>query len=247
MKTKTAAIYNVFDGTELLTSSMLSVKSGVDVYIIVYQNISNFGEYFNSLEVVDLSGFNYVLIEYTPNIISGAINEIEKRNLGIQKALELECTHFLHLDTDELYKDFDLAKQLYLDSGFEGSVCSILTYFKHPTLCFDSLDGYYVPFIHKLTPNTTAGNANYPYYVDPTRRINCENVTLLPITMHHFSWVRKNIEQKCRNSSAKHNIERGTMLQSYYDINCKEGFYVKDYEKTLIKVADCFNLNSIFA
>lgn len=240
---KLAAIYNVWDGVELLKGSMNCIKNDVDIFIIVYQEVSNFGEYYNPLLAMDLNGFNFVLVKYVPQNIAGQINETAKRNKGLQAARKYNCTHFINIDCDEYYKDFAIAKQQYIKSGCSGSVCKIYTYFKLPTLRFETEDGYFVPFIHELFENTVAGQCIYPYYVDRTRKINCQNVVLLDIFMHHFSWVRKNIEQKCRNSSAKNNIERGTMLNDYYNTELKPGFYVKDYEKKLIGVANYFNIH----
>ncbi len=239
---KLAAIYNVWDGVELLRGSMECLKNDVDLFIIVFQDISNFGEYYNPLLAMNLTGFNFILIKYIPQKKAGQSNESEKRNIGLEVAKKQGCTHFLHLDTDEYYQEFAKAKNLYIKSGADGSSCRIYTYFKLPTLRFETEDGYFVPFIHKLLPQTVAGYSNYPFYVDRTRKINCNNVVLLDVFMHHFSWVRRNIEQKCRNSSAKNNIERGTMLKDYYNIDIKEGFYVKDYEKKLINVPNYFNI-----
>jgi hypothetical protein len=242
---KLAAIYNLWDGEEFLRASMKTVNA--DVYLIVYQTISNFGEYHDPVPNIDLNGFNAVMVKYTPHRFGGFRNEIAKRNLGLETARELGCTHFLHLDTDELYKNFDEARNLYVASGKEGSAVKIFTYFKLPTFRFETEDGYYVPFIHKLHTHTLAGNNDYPFYCDPTRKINCSDVELLPVHMHHFSWVRRDINRKARNSSAKSNIERGTMLQSYNDPCVGPGYYVKDYDKKLIEVEDFFNLNGLFA
>lgn len=244
MSCKIAAIYNVFDGDELLKHSINSVKSGVDLFIIVYQTTSNFGERYdplpNILEAV--KDVPHILHKFTPINHAGISNEREKRNIGLQIAKKNSCSHFLHMDCDEMYQDFNKAKKLYFDSGKEGSCCKIFTYFKLPTLRFETEDGYFVPFIHKLHDDTRSGVPNYPFYVDPTRRINSNNVELLDIHMHHFSWVRNNIERKTRNSSAKRNIERGTMLLDYYNSDVKAGFYVKDYEKKLIEVPNLFNI-----
>lgn len=244
---KLAAIYNVWDGIELLEGSINCIKDDVDFIIIVSQSISNFGERYNPLREIiqaikNIDREKIIILDFTPNKIAGQSNEIQKRNLGLQIAKEFNCTHFLHLDTDEYYQNFRDAKNLYIESGTEGSACRIFTYFKLPTLRFETEDGYYVPFIHKLLPETQAGGDYYPYYVDRTRRINCKEVALLPIHMHHFSWVRNNIERKFRNSSAKNNLERGTMLIDYNNPNVKEGFYVTDYDKKLIEVPNYFNI-----
>lgn len=245
---KLAAIYNVWDGVELLEGSIRSIINDVDVIIIVYQKVSNFGEEYDPCpEIIhacsQFSRGNFHFEEYTPAIGNGFQNESKKRNIGLNLARELECTHFLHIDTDEYYKNFAEAKKLYIESGAEGSVCKLFTYFKLPTLRFETEDGYFVPFIHKLNFDTLAGTIDYPFYVDPTRRINCHNVVELPVHMHHFSWVRKDINRKARNSSAKNNIERGTMTQDYINPKVGPGFYVKDYDKKLIEVENYFNIN----
>lgn len=240
---KLAAIYNVWDGVELLRGSIDRMKDQVDIFIIVFQNVSNFGEHYAPLSDVDLEGINYVLKLYTPDpSLGGGINETNKRNIGINAARNLGCTHFLNVDCDEYYENFDRAVQQYVESGSEGSVCRILTYFKYPTLRFEDFDNYFVPFIHKLGPETFAGQCKYPYYVDPTRRINTKSVSLIEEPMHHFSYVRKNIERKCRNSSAKMNIEKSKLMVNYHNPEVGPGFFVEDFGQKLIDVPNLFNI-----
>lgn len=240
---KLAAIYNLWDGAELLRGSMECLKDHVDLFIIVYQEVSNFGEQYDPFQDVNIDGFNCLKIKYDPVSIAGSINERAKRNLGISSAKNLGFTHFIMMDTDEYYEDFGAAKQEYLKAGKPGSVCKLYTYFKKPTLRFVTEDGYFVPFIHELKEHTVTGERNYPYYVDPTRRVNENDVALLPVHMHHFSWVRKDIERKIRNSSAKINLERGTMLRDYNNPDVGPGFYVSDYDKSLMEVENTFNIS----
>lgn len=239
---KLAAIYNCWDGIELLRGSMECMKKHVDVFIIVFQNVSNYGEHYRPLGDMYLKGLNYRLKLYNPEIGQGFKNEAAKRNLGIQTAREYGCTHFLHVDCDEYYEDFGKAKQQFIDSGAEGSVCQMYTYFKKPTLRFEKEDNYYVPFIHELRPETVAGGASYPYYVDPTRRINTLNVVEIDERMHHFSYVRRDIIMKVKNSSAKMNIERSQLLEDYYSDKVAPGYYVKDFKQKLIEVPNIFNI-----
>lgn len=241
---KLAAIYNAWDGIELLRGSMLCLKDHVDLFIIVWQDISNFGEKYNPIPDMDLSGFqNVILQKYEPTVGAGMFNEKKKRNIGLDIARANGCTHFIHIDCDEYYEDFGAAKNLYMRAGKRGSVCKLYTYFKLPTLRFETPDGYFVPFIHELRPETQAGVRHYPFYVDPTRRINETEVIELPVFMHHFSWVRKDIERKCRNSSAKENIERGTMLKDYYSTEVGPWFYVRDHDKKLVGVPNLFGID----
>lgn len=247
---KLAAIYNIFDGTEFLVHSMKSLQDHVDEFILVWQDISNYGEKMDwrdkeSLIIAEFCA-NTSLIKYFPNQNNGTWNETNKRNLGIQKAKDLGCTHFIQMDCDELYEDFGKMKQEYINSGADGSVCAMLTYFKHQTLRFEEPDNYFVPFIHKLHANTITGSKNYPFRVDPTRSINSQNVTLISGFMHHFSWVRQDIGKKIRNSSAQRNINKSNLLRDYMNPDLKEGDFVADFRQKLIKVPDIFELNQIF-
>jgi len=239
-----AAIYNVFDGEELLKGSIDCLKNDVDHIIIVWQDVSNFGEFHNPMPEITRAteGFNAHLIYYRPDVIksqkSGMINEARKRNIGLTKARELGCTHFLHIDVDEYYHDFATAKQLYFDSGRAGSVCRMYTYFKRPTLRLEQPENYYVPFIHEIKRHTRTGFQDYPFHVDPTRKINESDVGELPIKMHHFSWVRKSIARKARNSSAK-NLSQHL---HYYDI-AENGTYLPFYQSKLIETENLFNID----
>lgn len=240
---KLAAIFNVWDGAELLNGSLKCLKGHVDAIIIVYQDVSNYGEKYDPSSEFSFSGFPCVFHKYTPFEESGFRNEINKRNIGLTIARELECTHFLHMDCDEYYEDFGAAKGEYFEKNPQGgSVCKMFTYFKSPTLRLENEDNYHVPFIHKLNPGTTAGHSSYPFYVDPTRKINVDHVIELSTRMHHFSYVRKDIERKTRNSSAKINIERSQLLQDYHSDQVKSGFFVKDFNQKLIEVPNQFNI-----
>jgi hypothetical protein len=245
-----AAIYNVWDSEELLTYSIGSIKDHVDIFIFVFQTKSNYGEEYDPTDGIMLALKNnnipyadYVLQKYDPIInLGGTANETEKRNIGIAIAHEYGCTHFLHMDCDEMYQDFGNAKQEYIDSGTDGSVCEMYTYFKKPTLIFENVDNYFVPFIHKLHPHTISGIQNeYPFYADPTRRINCSSISLIQEKMHHFSYVRKDIERKMRNSSAKINIEKSRYLE-YYNSDLKAGDFIEGFDQKLIEVENLFNI-----
>jgi hypothetical protein len=211
--------------------------------MIVHQKISNYGERIDNTLVLTecIHSFNNVkLLEFNPRVYSGGtINETKKRSDGLEYAKKLGCTHFIHIDVDEYYEDFGRAKDLFIQSDRAGSVCKMYTYFKQPTLRLNMIENYFVPFIHRLDRDTKHSR-EYPFYVDPTRRINVQDVIELPIFMHHFSWVRKDIEMKCRNSSARKNIERNTHLQEWR--TAEAGKYLKCYDTTLLQVPNIFNI-----
>ncbi len=244
---KLCAIYNVWaDSIELLEYSIKSIKNHVDLIIIVYQNKSNYGEEVNIMgQLIELMDrHNDVSIEITlfsPHHNQPAsFNEKAKRNLGLDNARKNRCSHFLHMDCDEMYQDFGAAKRAFEISGYDGSVLRMHTYFKKPTFMLAEDEKYYVPFIHKLRAGTVAGDGKYPFYVDPTRKINESNVVMLSHYMHHFSWVRKDIDMKIRNSSAKANIDKSHLREDWE--KAEAGMFVRDYRTNLVEVPNYFNI-----
>jgi|SRR5690242_4904329 len=251
---KLAAIYNVWDGEELLQRSIDTIKDHVQVIIIVYQTISNMGESHEPNLELETGGAKLILQKYSPVVGNGGtFNEQEKRNLGLAVARQVGCTHFLHMDVDEFYQDFGKAKQEYIDSMAFGSVCRIFTYFCKPTWRLENLDGYYVPFIHRLQAHTTCGRGfAYTFYCDPTRVVNEANVVCLTAIMHHFSWVRKDIYKKARNSSAAQSGNRLQGLLADYNrvMNLIDptGCEIADMGgQKLVVVDDIFNLGGLFS
>lgn len=246
---KLAALYSVWDSEEILPYSIESIIDHVQLVLICVQNTSNYGERNDNnekvmLDMCDQYPENVFVYHYSPNIMHGGMwNETQKRNILLEKAKILQATHFLHIDCDEIYEDFGKAKKQFIDSGANGSVCEMYTYFKNPTLRFENVDNYYVPFIHELNHDTCVGiQNNYPFYADPTRRVNCDNIYLIEEKMHHFSYVRINIERKIRNSSAKANIEKSKYME-YYNSDLKSGDFIEGFDQKLIEVENLFDIN----
>lgn len=247
-----AAIYNVFDGEELLEGSINQIRDHVDGVVGVVQNISNFGEYYTGgvdkcVELLDKGVIDEIIL-FDPVTCKGASKETAKRQAGLNWAKQTKkFTHVLIMDCDEYYwtEDFAKAKEYISEHHLEGSVVKLTTYFKEPILKIAGFDNYYVPFIHQINPDTVCGaTVNYPFCVDPTRKINAKTVELLSenlVYMHHFSWVRKNIYRKVNNSSSKQVIKDRHIIFDYQ--NAKEGYYVEHYGKKLVSTKNIFNIN----
>jgi hypothetical protein len=232
---KLAAIFNVFDGEELLEGSIRQILPVVDTVIAVVQTTSNWGEYYEGgkNEVLRLheKGFIQHIIEFKPSItnerLNGCKNETNKRSLGLELARQLGFTHFLFLDCDEYYDTFQFgnAWKKIIENNYHASACYIQAYEKSPLLAKVNLEEYYVPFIHKIETTTQIGFQKYPYYCDPTRTTNHLISHLFPTTeilMHHFTSIRADIDRKYRNSSAKMNFNQDEMLQTYAQIKVEE-------------------------
>jgi len=206
------AVYNVFDGIELLEGSLRQIYSECFKVLIVYQVISNYGESDGCVEgFVRLLASRYrriQLLKFEPDTtLSASQNEKNKRMRGIALARDLRASHFLLIDCDEYYsaREFRRAKQIIRNGGFDSSACRLYTYFKRPTYRLTPLEDYYVPFISSISLNLSD---DYPVYADPTRLAKGTSFYEFKqseLMMHHFSWVRLDIEKKLRNSSAKVN------------------------------------------
>lgn len=247
---KLLAIYNVFDGEELLKGSLRQIRDHVDGIIAVVQSISNYGEMYEGGVNECRRLYKEKLIDhihyYHPNIaLGGTKNETNKRQIGLEYGKENGYDHFIHMDCDEYYdsEQFLEAKKIFMVNNFEGSVCNLQTYFKEPTLTLDGLDNYYVPFIHKLRKSTVTGVRGYPFYCDPTRTINAKKIKAFSptvIVMHHYSFVRNDINRKLNNSSARLLAKNKGVLEDYY--SAKEGMYIAQYQKKLIRTENKFGI-----
>jgi hypothetical protein len=238
-----AAIYCVWDDWDLLSYSVENIWQLVDDVIIVASQMSNYGEKSIDPDGLYLPG-NCTIFQFEPFAsLSPRENETAKRNFGLQKARELGCTHFLTMDADEFYEPepFLKEKQKFIDNpNLAGLVCQCQTYFKSPQLTI-GLDTTLVPFIHKLTPTIQHEfNKKYPFAwidgqirIDPTRSLNINSGVEMTkdIVLHHYSWCRKDFQKKIRNSTARRNLERSTILNDL--LLAQEGYFVEFYQRHL--------------
>lgn len=259
---KLCAIYNVWDDYEWLFESSKRIAPIVDGIILVHGTMSNFGEFCTLMQhQLTKWRFNGDTFNFEPDLKKDPrTNETDKRQYGLDKAREIGYTHFIMMDADEFYdpEEFKWAKQILIDRPeTAGLVCRVKCYFRSPTLTI-GYDTTLVPFIHKITPNLKFDfNRNYPFAwtdkdgvpftekkrirIDPTRSMNINSgVEWADITMHHYSWVRSDIKKKIRNSTARQNLERSTIVQDY--LNAKPGYFCQFYGKTLEEAPNVFGL-----
>lgn len=246
------AIYNVWsDGIDLLKYSVENILPVVDNVLIVFSNYSNFGHYIPFTCLDSHEKIQY--LNFEPDLgHTSHVNECEKRNFGLRYAKENGFTHFLNLDADEFYDhaSFNIEKADIKLRGIAGMVCKTKVYFKSPCLTV-GIDHTLVPFIHKITPGLKfeLNNKTYPFaydkegraHIDPTRRLNITSgVEWSDITMHHYSWVRKDYNLKIENSAARGNLRKSSI---YRDLeNAKEGAYNEFYRAKLLNCENLFNL-----
>lgn len=257
---KICAIYNIWGDGDLLNHSIKNITPLVDGVIIVASMNSNYGE-FQGIDGIKAPGAELFISDPSP-MLSVMDKETSKRNFGLQRAIERGYTHFIMMDEDEFYgpEEFLKEKERFKNDNLWGLVCRVKCYFKSPTLTI-GYDTTLVPFIHKIVPGLRFEfNKNYPFAwttingvakteskqirIDPTRSMNIDaGVEWSDITMHHYSWVRKDIKKKIRNSTARHNIERSPIVFDYG--NARPGYFCEFYGKTLEETPNVFGLPEI--
>lgn len=255
------AIYNVWHDFDWLEISLKNLWLLVDGVIIVASEKSNHGEFSpippiwkDDVSVYQRFSDNVQLFIREPHFHDPRHSETDKRNYGLDRAREQGYTHFLTIDSDEVYEREPFLKQkarFLNEPNLKGLVCNCQTYFKKPTLTI-GLDTTLVPFIHELTPTIKHEfNKNYPFAwdgksirIDPTRSLNINSgVERTDLKMHHFSFIRKDINLKIRNSTASANLKRSTILEDL--ANAKPGYHVKFYNKTLTECENIFNIPNL--
>lgn len=241
------------DCLELLPHCIENHLQFCDSVIVVWSMNSNHG-------VKDDRMFQYVyhnehnntlFIECEPvKGLKPLANETRKRNVGIDYARSKGFTHFFLADADEFYKpeEVEKVKNLFTDPHLNGVVCPLVVYVGKSTLYCN--DHTLVPFIHKLKKDTQAGNfKGYPYtydskghsHIDPSRRLNeTRGIVMCNATMHHYSYVRANIDLKINNSSAKLYRSEGTIKSDI--ANAKPGYFSELYHRELLESPNYFNL-----
>lgn len=244
------AIFHCWDDWYLLEHSIRHMRPLVDGVIVIGSTLSNYGEY---SEIPDQFK-NEELFILEPRMNTPLMSETDKRNYGLKIALEKGYTHFITLDSDELYNpvEFLKAKERFNNEpNLDGLVCQLQCFFKKPTLTI-GIESTLVTFIHKLTPTIRHSfNRLYPFSwidgqirIDPSRALNINSGVEFTdqVTMWHFSWCRKDYQKKIRNSTARANLEKSCILEDLK--NAKPGYFCQYYQKELHEVPNYFDLPS---
>jgi len=247
---KLLTVYNVFDAEEFLACSVAHIHPASDSILCMVQTTSNTGNIYQeglneARKLLKSEQIDYIQ-EYKPdNYRNAMFNETEKRNRGLRFAKAHEFTHVLMMDCDEFFVTEELkGAKAHVEShpGIDWWVCDIKVYFKDIDLTV-GIDKTKMAFIAKV--GIASGDTAGKYTIDWTRRYNSPNYEKINIVMHHYSWVRKDINRKIVNSTARKHIERSSLLENYN--NAYEGSRVAHYGTHLEKCEVPFDcLKNIF-
>lgn len=254
---KIAACYTVFNGEELLQSSMQQIDGAVDLFVICYQEISNKGnKNVNLMAVLNALKAQkpIIFIEFQPNFgVNTKENERIKHQLMLETARKNGSSHVLLAACDHFYdkNQFKNAVIRSIFDDFDVTFTSMFTYYKHPEWQLTPKEDYYMPFIIKLHPSTKITRMkNYPYRVDPSVQVNTIGKTGLfdekECILHHYSMIRENLGMKLNNAAAsiRWNPEDiGRFTNEFLNYDIKENPGVSYFQGRKVKIVpNYFNI-----
>lgn len=218
---KLGVSYNVFDGIELLESSIRQIRPFVDIIHVAYQMSSWFGKPIAKEDIEILQellkkklidklevfiNFKIVSNSTKSNISITKTYETKKRQFGLSYCLSKECTHFMSMDVDEYYlpDQFKEAKEYIISKDLSSTTCRFINYVNLP-IYHRGYSPHYVPFICKINKSSKIGT---PFFVpcDNTRGItdNLKKTHIFSpnvLTMHHMETIRKNLFRKYESTT----------------------------------------------
>lgn len=245
--------YNVFEGEELLPFLLPVIRKEIDFIAVVYQTVSFFGnsvheELLPNLQNLKSQGLIDELVEAKPDLSTTARNnETRMRNIGIEKSQEAGCTHHISSDVDEFYLPEQLAFAKTQMDGYDCSVISNENYYKKPTWRMYPRQKHLFPFIQKISSRCDV-DVKFPYRVDVTRKCNpcnrCRFFDMNEVTMHHMTFVRKDISRKVYNSqnNAYYKVEKFLKDFDKYNLGDRLQVVPDFINRRTILVENIFNI-----
>lgn len=216
-----------FEGSEHLYNTIKELDPYIDHVILAYQDISYHDDPIskNELEIIKdvASELNCELLKTKLNPqLQPREQEAEKRNIIMKYAEDLGYSHIIIIDADEYYNGISFLNALKKidENNYDLTYCQYINYYKDYMhyLVYPFKDGMYVPFIARTSYRHSYNCTDITLPSDPTRRyIRKKNSTHYldslyvfkweEIKMHHFSWIRNNINGKVKSWSAKKTFE----------------------------------------
>lgn len=244
------ACYTVFNGLELLKDSINNIKDVVDEVIIAWSDVSHNGhkcnEVANFVRSLDVKSY-----KFTPNLRKHA-KEIEKdKHLFLaRKASELGASYVLLMATDHFYLKDDVEKAkafLKANPKINATATPMYTYFKEPTFRLEPIEKYFMPFICRVPTRIVR---KFPVKVDPACAFypNKPFHLFKDIYLHHFSWLRLDIESKLKNAASRCNWkqkeEQFIELYNNFTIDVGEFPYYPNHK--IVECENQFNFSNFY-
>ncbi|MDL2226357.1 hypothetical protein LJB86_01715 [Deltaproteobacteria bacterium OttesenSCG-928-M10] len=207
--------YSVFDGEELLESSIKAIRGEVDYINIIYQLKSWYGQPADAgllplVRSLKDRGLVDEIIEFEPDLsLKAPENERRKRQTGLAAAAAAGCNYYMAMDCDEFYVAAEIAgaKREIITRELSHSYCVIVMYGPNPTQLIQRPYTLFVPFFARINQRSRLGGAEKaPCLVDASRNVDggpgARRRVIGQAVMHHMWLVRRNPSHKFLNSSA---------------------------------------------
>lgn len=207
---KLGICYMVFDGEELLEFAAASSRKQIDHISVTYQATSYFGnpagsDLISTLEKLKASKLVDELIYFEPDLsLPPKENELKLRNIGLDASRRAGCTHHISADVDEFYRADQLAYVKEVMKGdYDVAIVPQEIYYKDPTFRVTPNQKMVITLIHPVD-NEYDKDIQFPFPIETTRRLSRhEKIRVFSMdefTVHHMSYVRKDIRKKFKNS-----------------------------------------------
>lgn len=246
----------VFDGVELLEFAVKSIRNQIHHISVTYQTISYFGNPADSnlipiLNKLKGEGLVDELIYFEPDLsLHHKKNEIQLRNIGLESSRRNGCTHHISADVDEFYEENQLeyAKDIMSKNNYDFSMAPLATYYKDPTFLVTPDQKLITSFIHPID-NQYQDTKQFPFPIETTRRLsNYKNYRIFnneEITIHHMSYVRKDIRRKLQNSDNGrfYNIDKFVSDWEKYKLGDRVCLIPDFINRKTTKVKNIFGIN----
>lgn len=178
-KMKLGAVYNFWDGEENLAESVEAIRAHVDFVAVVWSEKSIYGENRTADDLAKLLKLFKTLkfaevVRYEPPGTAEA-GDAQKRNQAIDICKVFECTHFMSIDPDEIFKpdQFAMVKAETAEYDYATTTAPV----DREQFGGDiSRMTEFVPMIYRIDPARRFGRcSSFPVLANRARRLETHN------------------------------------------------------------------------
>ncbi len=130
-KMKLGAVWNFWDGEENLAESVEAIRAHVDFLALVWSAKSVYGESRTQEDLIKIGklckSLKFAEIVRFEPVGVGQDGEAQKRNQAIDLCRVFECTHFISIDPDEIFKpeQFALVKSETIEYNYASTMAPV--------------------------------------------------------------------------------------------------------------------------
>lgn len=216
--------YPVYEGEELLEYALRPIRADVAFISVICQDISFFGnpaspELIPTIQRLQSEGLIDQVVYERPDLsLHNKVNETNMRNLGLRLSRESGCTHHISADVDEMYLPDQLRHVMREAEGYDCTLVELVNYYRRPTYKIVPEQRHLVTFVHPVDVCYDK-DVKFPHVVEVSRRLSRWDKTRVfrpeELTVHHMSYVRKDIRRKLVNAPTKDYLKVDRFVEEF--------------------------------